>query len=92
MKLKKSLALGLLIVCSVYAVGASAQTEGKKPQPSRGKARLGTSFRFDGTALHGKYQKTPGTTATVENDKFLEDLLGARKSFEDRDAKDRERN
>lgn len=88
MKTAKVLALALLLFQAAIASGQTA----KKPQPSRGKSQLGTSFRFDGTALHGKYQKTPGTTATVENDKFLEDLLGARRSFEDRLQKDRERN
>lgn len=62
------------------------------PAVQRGHAKLGTSFKFDGTALHGKYQNTPSTTATVENDKYLDDLLGARQNFNDRTAKDKERN
>lgn len=55
-------------------------------------AKLGTSFKFDGSNLRGKYQSSLSTTATVENDKFLEDLLGGRTQFEDRNQKERDRN
>jgi len=67
----------------------------KKPVPSALKEKgehLGTNFRFDGSSLHGKYQNPLSTTATVENDKYLDDLLGARKHFDDREKKDAERN
>ena len=67
----------------------------KKPVPSALKDKgehLGTNFRFDGSSLHGKYQNPLSTTATVENDKYLDDLLGARKHFDDREKKDSERN
>lgn len=47
-------------------------------------AKLGTSFRFTGSSLRGKYQTSMGTTATVENDKLLDDLLNGRTNFEDR--------
>lgn len=56
------------------------------------KTNMGTSFRFDGVSLHGKYQTSPSTVATVENDKVLEDLLGARKNFKDRITADKDRN
>lgn len=81
------LASALLIVQT-----AAANTDAKAPVPARDRARLGTSFRFDGASLHGKYQTSPSLTATVENDKYLEDLLGARKHFDDRIQKDKERN
>jgi hypothetical protein len=64
----------------------------KKQVQRQNAPKLGTSFRFDGSSLHGKFQTSPSTTATVENDKFLEDMLGARKSFADRTAKDQDRN
>lgn len=67
-------------------------TAKKKKVTTANEAKLGTSFKFDGSSLHGKFQNSPSTTATVENDKFLEDLLGARKSFEDRIVRDVERN
>lgn len=66
------------------------KTQGKTRSKTQGK--LGTSFRFDGSNLHGKYQTSPSTTAVVEDDKFMEDLLGARKHFNDRIRKDQSRN
>ena len=59
---------------------------------SKAKSQLGTSFHFDGSNLSGKYQNSPGTTAMIEDDKFIDDLLGARKNFTDRMNKDRARN
>jgi hypothetical protein len=85
MKTPILLAASLLLI----SVMSSAAPTKRKPSPH---AKLGTSFRFDGTSLHGKFQNSPSTTATVENDKFLEDLLGARKNFDDRSQKDRQRN
>lgn len=60
-------------------------------KPSRS-AKLGTSFKLDGSALRGKYQSSLGTRATVENDKSLDDLLTGRTQFEDRIQQDSEKN
>jgi hypothetical protein len=76
-----------LLACSLLCISASAQTQNS----AKTKAKLGTSFRFDPNSLHGRFQNSPNTTATVENDKFLEDLLGARKNFSDRIKQDKER-
>lgn len=90
MKIAKLLAPPLLLFLST-SVASAAKAKG--PQPSAGtQAHLGTSFRFDGSSLHGKYQTSPEATVSVENDKFLEDLLGARKNFDDRIKRDTERN
>lgn len=83
----------LMILASVLLLfvgmnSAIAKTE----KPRKGSAKLGTSFRFDGSSLHGKFQTSPSTTAVVEDDKFMEDLLGARKHFNDRIKKDSARN
>ena len=56
------------------------------------KTKLGTSFKFDGSALRGKYQSSLNTKATVENDKLLDDLLGGRTNFDDRAQQDQKRN
>lgn len=56
------------------------------------KPKLGTSFKFDGSALRGKYQTSLNTKATVENDKLLDDLLGGRTDFDDRAQQDQKRN
>ena len=86
------LACALLMFQTANAASGSSNSKTKvKASPSRDRAKLGTSFRFDGSSLHGKFQNSPSTTATVENDKFLEDLLGARKHFEDRQKEDQER-
>lgn len=86
------LAWTLLMFQTANAASGTSKAKAKaKPSPSRDRAQLGTSFRFDGSSLHGKFQTSPSTTATVENDKFLEDLLGARKHFDDRLQEDRER-
>ncbi len=85
----------ILLAWLLLSVG-SAQADSEvtsKPTPSRpNKAQLGTSFRFDASSLHGKYQSAPGTTATVENDKFLDDLLSPPKNFKDRAELEAERN
>lgn len=85
MKTLKTLAPLLLFVC--ISVGVESQAKQKGSQP-----KLGTSFKFDGSALRGKYQSSMSTRATVENDKLLEDLLAGRKHFADKIQQDQERN
>lgn len=53
--------------------------------------QLGTSFRLNGSTLRGKLPSSGGSTVSVEGDKFLEDLIGARKDFSDREKSDLER-
>lgn len=65
----------------------ATQTVQRKAAPKQvvsKQAKLGTSFRFTGSSLRGKYQTSMGTAATVENDKMLDDLLNGRTNFEDR--------
>ncbi|RYZ88810.1 MAG: hypothetical protein EOP06_10335 [Proteobacteria bacterium] len=102
------LALVLLLVQSVPQAGfaatektpkakskvtgtGSSQKKSKKTTTAPD-AKLGTSFKFDGSALRGKYQSSLSTTATVENDKYMDDLLAGRKEFNDRLQRDQERN
>lgn len=87
----KTLISMALILLTLEAATADTVKRKKKAPGAQTKVTLGTSFRFDGTSLHGKYQTSPATTATVENDKFLEDILGTRKNFDDRIANDLER-
>lgn len=92
MKTGLTLLASVLLISSVGFGANSKATKTKKPQPSFHGAQLGTSFRFDGSSLHGKFQSAPSTVATVENDKYLDDLLGARRNFKDRLKNDSERN
>lgn len=83
-----------VMACILLLNLGSAMAVGKGVPQKKGntKAQLGTSFKFDGTTLRGKYNTSLGTSATVEDDKYLDDLLGGRKSFNDRDQKENQRN
>lgn len=80
-----------LVLLNLLTVELSHAGTKKKTVPNKN-VKLGTSFKFDGSALRGKYQSSLNTTATVENDKYLEDLLGGRTQFEDRAQRELERN
>lgn len=82
----------LLSVEVTFAAEKGAPQKKGKAKPTASQAKLGTSFKFDGSTLRGKYQSALGTSATVENDKYIDDLLGGRKHFSDRIQKDDQRN
>jgi hypothetical protein len=82
----------ILMACLLLSVKVVLAAETGASKKGNSKAKLGTSFKFDGTTLRGKYQTSLGTNATVEDDKYLDDLLGGRKSFSDRIKKDDQRN
>lgn len=89
--MKNSLILALVLLLGLLPVNSMAAKKveaTKKKTPST----LGTSFKLDGSSLRGKYQSSMSTTATVENDKYMEDLLAGRKEFNDRLQQDSERN
>jgi hypothetical protein len=86
--MKNFLTLALLLLLSQSGIAANKKALPKKDLD----AKLGTSFKFDGSSLRGKYQSSLSTTATVENDKYMDDLLAGRKEFSDRQREDQERN
>ena len=98
--MKNSKTLALILLCMLTVNVASAETGAahkraaakKVKGTSAPQAKLGTSFKFNGSNLRGKYQSSLSSTATVENDKFMEDLLGGRTQFEDRSQRETERN
>jgi hypothetical protein len=92
MKKTLILALVLLLVQTSLPQSGFAATKKKPAAAKNADAKLGTSFKFDGSSLRGKYQSSLSTTATVENDKFMDDLLAGRKEFNDRLQRDQERN
>lgn len=90
--MKNSILVVSLLLLTLMSVGVASATETGTKKKGNSTAKLGTSFQFDGSTLRGKYQTSLGTSATVENDKYLDDLLGGRKNFEDRIKKDDQRN
>ena len=92
--MKSVVSLALILLIAVLPQVSFAE----KAIPKNGKAhsvkrsQLGTSFKFDGTSLRGKYNSSMNTAATVENDKLLDDLLKGRTQFEDRADQETERN
>ncbi|WP_413574469.1 hypothetical protein ACLVWU_09600 [Bdellovibrio sp. HCB290] len=88
--MKKLILLAPFLLLVLGGQTAFAANKAKKAEGP--KAQLGTSFKFDGSALRGKYQSSLNTKATVENDKLLEDLLAGRKEFNDRIQDDQNRN
>lgn len=87
--MKKVLMLALVLLFSQSGLAAKKKAPAKNADPNM---KLGTSFKFDGSSLRGKYQTSLSTTATVENDKFMDDLLAGRKEFNDRQQREQERN
>jgi hypothetical protein len=83
-----------LILLSINAMGKSPSASQNSDQNSVASKdlKLGTSFRFSPLSLKGKFQNSPSTEAVVESDKFLDDLLGPRKSFADRIQQNQQRN
>lgn len=88
--MKKVILLAPLLL--TISLSLTAEAKSKKSAPKATNAKLGTSFKFDGTALRGKHQSSLSTRATVENDKLLEDLLEGRTHFTDKLQQDLKRN
>ena len=55
------------------------------------KSQLGTSFSFDAASVRGKYQMAGQGIALVEDEKVLDDLLGLRRQFRDREEQEASR-
>lgn len=53
--------------------------------------QLGTSFSFEAASVRGKYQTAGQGIAMVEDEKVLDDLLGLRRSFKDRENQETSR-
>lgn len=80
-----------LLCTPVAAAKSNKSTNGKatkKVAPSSKKSQLGTSFSFDAASVRGKYQMNGQGIATVEDEKVLDDLLGLRKNFKDREKQE----
>lgn len=63
----------------------------KRALPGAQNSQLGTNFSFDAASVHGKYQMAGQGVATVEDEKVLDDLLGLRRQFKDRELQEASR-
>lgn len=54
--------------------------------------QYGTNHAFDGATLNGRLNEGSLRKIVVENDKSLDDLLGVRKKFDDRQGEEKQRN
>lgn len=97
-------ALTTLTILIMFIFSASAQAKtakskkhsskshvSKKVTPSAEKSQIGTSFSFDAASVRGKYQMAGQGLALVEDEKVIDDLLGLRKQFKDREQQESSR-
>ena len=94
----KSLLIAItLISTAAFAAPVKSGSTKKAAAPKLTRAQqkmmegFGTSHKFTGSVVFGKLPSSGASTTTVENDKFLEDLIGTRKDFSDREKLDSER-
>ena len=63
----------------------------KKVTTGDEKGQIGTSFSFDAASVRGKYQMAGQGLALVEDEKVIDDLLGLRMQFKDREQQESSR-
>jgi hypothetical protein len=84
------LAAALTLLTSAAEADAATlnnSANAKKNDAAKGRKSAGalsTDVRFDDQLVGGKYHYPDEAVATVEDEKVLNDLLGARKDFKDR--------
>ena len=81
-----TLILSLAFVAQpVFAAKANKKTATKKVATKKNKdANIGTDFQFDNSMVNGRYQSADEALAVVEDEKYLNDLIGPRTQFKDR--------
>ncbi|MCC6137456.1 MAG: hypothetical protein IT287_02405 [Bdellovibrionaceae bacterium] len=89
-----------ILIMAISPAHAKGKKSHKAPKASSKKAvtknvsknapegQLGTAFSFDAASVRGKYQMAGQGIAAVEDEKVLDDLLGLRRSFRDREAQE----
>jgi hypothetical protein len=77
---------------STKKAATSAKTEVTKKSTLPGaNSQLGTSFSFDAASVRGKYQLAGQGIASVQDEKVMDDLLGIRRQFKDREVQEESR-
>lgn len=90
--------LVLTLGLNTLAQAKASKSQKKNPQKVTKKvtsraqdSQLGTTFSFEAASVRGKYQTAGQGIAMVEDEKVLDDLLGLRRSFKDREAQENSR-
>lgn len=77
-----------LMFVSLLACALAAHAEVKKKKLRQNpSSTLSTDVRFDGQLVGGKIQSPMEALSVVENEKSIDDLIGVRKNFQDRNEK-----
>jgi hypothetical protein len=83
--------LWALIFCHALLLLLGTPAAAKVAGSKATKSEFSTSHNFDGTDVNGQLQQGSLRRIVVEDDKSIEDLLGVRKKFDDRQADEKER-
>jgi hypothetical protein len=76
----------ILFLALILQYGVVTEAKEKKPM-----GKLETNIRLNGSSIQGKGLKPMLLDTLSEQDKYLEDLVGVRKDFQDRIEKDKNR-
>jgi hypothetical protein len=104
--MKKTIAFTMSLLVSISVFGASVKNQSSRKSSAKiskaGKSAKSaksataseyqTTMAFDGATLNGKLAEGSLRKIVVENDKSLDDLLGVRKKFDDREHEESQRN
>lgn len=85
--------LGLTLACALMlSLAASAAPKRKTSRPqAAANSEYSTKMSFEGASIKGKVQSGSLRKIVVENDKSIDDLLGVRKHFDDRESTEKGR-
>lgn len=89
--MKKVFILFISLNLSFGVAEASKKTAKAGNAKKMAGSEYSTKMSFEGTSLKGKVQSGSLRKIVVENDKSLDDLLGVRKHFDDREQQEKGR-
>jgi len=75
------------VLTAITLVAFGSMAFGAQKKQAHKRDNLSTDINFDGRLVKGKYQSSSESITTVENEKNLDDLIGVRKNFKDRNEK-----
>ena len=86
------LIVGLVLTASVMVAFTAEAKKASKQAATKTPSEFSTAMSFESKAIKGKVQSGSLRKIVVENDKSLDDLLGVRRHFDDRESQEGERN